>query len=77
MSAINCHFDGDCCAKKQARFNAWQKVISQTNGLVQISPDALSDCPISDETERNAVCDRYRMYLFIIKKHTTTINRGK
>ncbi len=68
MSAINCHFDGDCCAKKQARFNAWQKVVLQSNGIIQIHPDALSECPIVDENERKNACDRYRRYLFIIEQ---------
>jgi len=69
MSATHCPFDGDLCEKKQRHFDAWQKVIVQSNSMVfQLNPDMFADCVIDSEEEREKVCDRYRRYLFIVKK---------
>ena len=69
MSAIHCPFDGDLCQKKQLRFNAWQKAIIQTEGMVfQLNPDMFADCAIDSVEEREKICERYKRYLFSIRK---------
>lgn len=69
MSVINCPFDGDFCQQKQSRFDSWQRVIIQTDGMAfQINPDMFADCPIESEEERKKNCTRYQRYLFILSK---------
>ncbi|MBR4507221.1 MAG: hypothetical protein IKP24_01670 [Alphaproteobacteria bacterium] len=66
MSATNCPYDGDFCQKKDAKFNAWQKVVIQSDGMVfKINPDMFAGCAIDSEEERKKICDRYQRYLFI------------
>lgn len=67
MSAVNCPFDGDFCRSKQLRFDAWQRAISQNNGIpFQINPDMFENCPIESEEERKKICERYQRYLFVL-----------
>ena len=76
MSNTNCHFDGDRCAKKQARFDAWQRVVLQTDGIVfQINPGMFSECPIENDNERQTACERYRRYLFVIEQANSANER--
>ena len=69
MSATHCPYDGDFCQKKQLHFEAWQKAVLQSGGLVfQLNPEMFSGCSIEQSSERENICDRYRRYLFIINK---------
>ena len=68
MSVTNCPFDGDFCQKKQLRFDSWQKVIIQNDGMVfQINPNMFADCPIETESDRKQICERYQRYLFVVR----------
>ena len=77
MSNINCPYDGNFCRKMSVRFEHWQKIVSQDDGLfIQMQdPYVFSTCPILDEKERQAVCDRYRMHV-IAENDTNTIRQG-
>ena len=55
------------------RFEHWQKIVSQDDGLfIQMQdPYVFSTCPILDEKERQAACDRYHTYVFHNAKGNT------
>ena len=66
MSINTCPYDGNRCQKMESRFNAWQKFVLQTEGIVfQINPDMFAGCAIDSEEERKKTCERYQRYLFI------------
>ncbi len=60
MSINTCPYDGNHCQKMESRFDAWQKVVLQNDGVIfPIKPDVFSDCPISNTQERRDICERF------------------
>lgn len=58
MSNINCPYDGNFCRKMSVRFEHWQKIVLQDNGLFfPMDPCAFSTCPVIDQPN---TCERYR-----------------
>ena len=75
MSIDICPYDGNHCQKMESRFNAWQKFVLQTEGVVfPVKSDAFSDCPISNIQNRKNVCERFRGCLVAIS-NTAVIQR--
>ena len=76
MSINLCPYDGNFCQKMEARFDAWQKVILQSEGIVvRMNPDVFAHCPEERAQDRIKNCERYYGYLIAMRNTVNTIRQ--